>query len=254
MCPRGAGPIMVCMRTAAASDPHSAGDRVLVLGPGHGDVSLFAARRFCRVTATDFVPEELELTERRAAFEHLPVTVRVSDPQSLPFPDESFDLVIAMAATKHERIEGELLRVCRAGGRIWRVTEVTVHKRKEKEMQTHEIEQRSFEQPDEVREFPNGRAEILNVGGGVVGRFVFEPGWRWSNDVKPIAGTGSCQVQHFQYIISGRQRIRMDDGTEMEFGAGDVAVINPGHDGWVVGDEPVILVDWAGATTYAKQS
>jgi quercetin dioxygenase-like cupin family protein len=121
-------------------------------------------------------------------------------------------------------------------------------------MHTQELEQRSFAQPDEVREFPNGRTEILNVGQGVVGRFTLQPGWRWSNDVKPIVGTESCEVLHFQYIVSGRQRIRMNDGTELEFGPGDVALIHPGHDGWVVGDEPVVLIDWAGAGDYAKQN
>jgi hypothetical protein len=121
-------------------------------------------------------------------------------------------------------------------------------------MHAHQIEPKSFDQPDETREFPNGRAEILNVGDAVVGRFVFQPGWRWSNDVKPIAGTDSCQNRHFQYQVSGRLAIRMNDGTEMEFGPGDVAIIEPGHDGWVVGDEPAVILDWAGASTYAKQT
>jgi quercetin dioxygenase-like cupin family protein len=121
-------------------------------------------------------------------------------------------------------------------------------------MHVHGTEQLSFTQPDETRKFPNGRAEILKVGGGTVGRFVFEPGWRWSNDVKPIAGTDSCQVQHFQYTVSGRLGIRMDDGTEMELGPGDLALIGPGHDGWVIGDEPAVILDWAGAGNYAKPS
>ncbi len=94
--------------------------------------------------------------------------------------------------------------------------------------------------------------EVVNIGGGVVGRIRLEPGWRWSNDVKPIAGTDLCQAHHFMYQISGRMRVVMADGTEMESGPGDVAVIPPGHDAWVVGDEPVVGVDWGGATNYAK--
>ena len=113
-------------------------------------------------------------------------------------------------------------------------------------------EQKSFDNPDEVREFPNGRAEIVHAGGGEVGRFTFQPGWRWSNDVKPIAGTHSCEVAHFQYTVSGRLGVRMDDGTELELSAGDVAALPPGHDAWVIGDEPVVAIDWHGASNYAK--
>ena len=79
----------------------------------------------------------------------------------------------------------------------------------------HEAEHRAFAQPDEVREFPHGRAEIVKVGSGEVGRYTFEPGWRWSNDVKPIANTTSCEAPHFQYHVSGQLAILMDDGTEI---------------------------------------
>ena len=112
----------------------------------------------------------------------------------------------------------------------------------------------SFEKPDEVREFPNGRAEIVKAGGGTIGRLVQEPGWRWSNDVKPAAGTESCEAPHFQYHVSGRLAVRMDDGTEFVAEPGDVTSLPSGHDAWVVGDEPVIVVDWFGATDYAKSS
>ena len=115
-----------------------------------------------------------------------------------------------------------------------------------------QTEHRSFGDPDEVREFPNGAAEILKVGGADVGRLVLQPGWRWSNDVKPIAGTDSCTAPHFQYHVSGRLGIRMDDGTEFIAGAGDVTSLPSGHDAWVVGDEPVVVVDWFGASNYAK--
>ena len=115
-----------------------------------------------------------------------------------------------------------------------------------------QAEQRSFADAAEVRTFPNGRAEIIRVGDGEVARIVAEPGWTWSNDVKPIAGTDSCQAPHFQYHVSGRLGVRMDDGTEFEVGPGEISSLPPGHDAWVVGDEPVVVIDWHGATNYAK--
>jgi quercetin dioxygenase-like cupin family protein len=115
-------------------------------------------------------------------------------------------------------------------------------------------EHKTFAHPDETRAFPHGRAEILKIGNGEVGRLVFQPGWRWSNDVKPIAHTESCQAPHFQYHVSGRLAIRMDDGTEMIAGPGDVTSLPSGHDAWVVGDEPVVVIDWFGASNYAKGS
>ncbi len=116
-----------------------------------------------------------------------------------------------------------------------------------------QTEHRGFDKSDEVREFPNGRAEILRVGGSEIGRRVFEPGWRWSNHVKPIAGTDSCTAPHFQYHVAGRLAIRMDDGTEFIAEPGDVTSLPSGHDAWVLGDEPVVVVDWFGASNYAKQ-
>src|SRR6202161_4252199 len=100
-------------------------------------------------------------------------------------------------------------------------------------------EHKSFRAPDETREFPRGRAEILNVGGGQVGRLVFQTGWRWSHDIKTIAGTASCEAPHFQYQVSGRLAIRMDDGAEFIASPGDITALPSGHDAWVVGDEPV---------------
>lgn len=111
---------------------------------------------------------------------------------------------------------------------------------------------KSFAAPDEVREFPNGRAELVSIGDGMVGLLRFEPGWRWSKDVKPIAGTASCEAPHFQYHLSGRVAIKMDDGTEFIAGPGDVTSLPSGHDAWVVGDEPVVVVDWYGASNYAR--
>ena len=115
-------------------------------------------------------------------------------------------------------------------------------------------EHQTFAKPAEVREFPNGKAEILRVGDAEIGRLTFQPGWRWSNDVKPIAGTDSCDAPHFQYHLAGRLAIQMDDGTEFIAKAGDITSLPSGHDAWVVGDEPVVVVDWYGASSYAKQS
>ncbi|HET9901626.1 MAG TPA: cupin domain-containing protein [Actinomycetes bacterium] len=116
---------------------------------------------------------------------------------------------------------------------------------------TQGTEHRSFQQPDETRAFPRGRAEIVRVGGAELGRLTFEPGWRWSEHVKPIAGTASCEAPHFQYHVSGQLAIRMDDGTELVARPGDITSLPSGHDAWVVGDEPVVVVDWYGASNYA---
>lgn len=97
-----------------------------------------------------------------------------------------------------------------------------------------------------------GIVELVRVGDGVIGRATFEPGWRWSEHVRPLAGTDSCQVAHIGYVVSGRQRVIMDDGTELEFGPGDVVAIPPGHDADVVGDEPCVVIDFAGMEHYAE--
>jgi len=110
----------------------------------------------------------------------------------------------------------------------------------------------NFGEPDEVGNFPKGHLDLINIGGATVGRGVFEPGWRWSESVKPIAKTDSCEAAHFQYQISGVMKVIMDDGTELECRAGDVSLLPPGHDAWVVGDEPVIVVDFQGMVDYAK--
>ena len=102
-------------------------------------------------------------------------------------------------------------------------------------------ELKSFGTPDEVRKFPRGRLELINVGGATIGRAVFEPGWRWATSVQPIAKTSSCEAPHFQYHVSGRLAIRMDDGSELIAGPGDITSLPSGHDAWVVGDEAVPL-------------
>jgi hypothetical protein len=114
------------------------------------------------------------------------------------------------------------------------------------------VEMKDFANPDEVRRFSHGRLELLHMQGGTVGRLVLEPGWRWSNDVKPIAGTEWCEAPHFQYQVSGRLHVVMQDGHESELGPGSVSHLPPGHDAWVVGNEPVVAVDWHGASNYAK--
>jgi hypothetical protein len=120
-------------------------------------------------------------------------------------------------------------------------------------MDAHVTEHKTFSKPDETRPFPHGHAEILKVGGGEIGRLVFQPGWRWSRDVKPLAKTASCEAPHFQYHVSGRLAIRMDDGVEFVAEPGDVTSLPSGHDAWVVGDEPVVVVDWFGASNYARR-
>jgi hypothetical protein len=113
-------------------------------------------------------------------------------------------------------------------------------------------EHRGFQNPDEVREMPFGRAEVLKIGGGEVMRVTLQPGWKWSEHVKPIAGTELCQAPHFQVLLSGRVGVRMADGSEFEIGPDEVSVLPPGHDAWVIGDEPVVGVDWGGAHVWAK--
>ncbi len=122
-------------------------------------------------------------------------------------------------------------------------------------MASESLQKKSLDSPDETRTFQNGKAQIATLGDFSASRLVLEPGWRWSEDVKPIAGTDSCQVLHTGYQVSGRMRVRMEDGTEEEVGPGEAYVIPPGHDAWVVGDEPVVSVDMSSATvaSYAKE-
>ncbi|MDE2483132.1 MAG: cupin domain-containing protein [bacterium] len=115
------------------------------------------------------------------------------------------------------------------------------------------IERKNFSKPDEVRTFPKGRIEIVNVGGEAVARAIFEPGWKWSDCVKPQAGTGTCQSPHLGYVISGRMHVRGDDDTTMDYGPGDAMAIPPGHDAWVIGDETCVMFDVTAAPTYAKK-
>ena len=115
-----------------------------------------------------------------------------------------------------------------------------------------QMQKKSLAHPDEAREFPLGRLELVSVNGVTFGRGTLQPGWRWSTSVKPLAKTASCEASHLQYHVSGRLRVAMDDGTEMEFGPGDVSWLPPGHDAWVVGNDAVVVIDISGMGQYAK--
>ncbi len=112
---------------------------------------------------------------------------------------------------------------------------------------------RRFETPDEVRTFPKGRFELVRIGGLTIGRASYQPGWRWSADVGAAAGVTSCHVEHVGLVLSGCAAAAMDDGTVYEMRAGDLFYIPPGHDSWVVGDEPYVSLHFIGADEYANE-
>jgi hypothetical protein len=112
---------------------------------------------------------------------------------------------------------------------------------------------RRFEAPDEVRTFPKGRFELVRIGGLTIGRASYQPGWRWSADVGAAAGVTSCHVEHVGLVLSGCATAAMDDGTVYEMRAGDLFYIPPGHDSWVVGDEPYVSLHFIGADEYANE-
>jgi hypothetical protein len=115
------------------------------------------------------------------------------------------------------------------------------------------MESRSFDSPEEVRPFTDkGAAEVVTLAGSTVLKGRFEPGWRWSEHVRPIAGTDSCQSPHLLYVLSGRMHMRMDDGAEGEVGPNEAVRIEPGHDAWVVGDEACVVVDFGASPSYAR--
>jgi len=115
------------------------------------------------------------------------------------------------------------------------------------------LQRRRFSEPSDVRTIPHGRIDVVELDDAVVGRMTYEPGWRWSVDVQPIAGTDTCQYHHLGVTLSGRLRAQMLDGTELELGPGDVFEIPPGHDAWVVGDEPWVSVDFEAMRTFGRQ-
>ena len=114
------------------------------------------------------------------------------------------------------------------------------------------LEVKSHDTPDETRAPSKTRVEVVRLEGFTIGRFNFEPGWRWSECIKPVVGTESCQVSHVGYAVSGRIRVRLDDGTEQTIGAGQSYTIPPGHDAWVEGDEPFVGIEVMSAEQYAK--
>ena len=115
----------------------------------------------------------------------------------------------------------------------------------------NKTEFKDFSSPDETRVFEKGKVDLVKIGGGVVGRLTLQPGWRWSLHVKPIVKTDWCEAPHFQYQVSGRLHVLMSNGKEYDTHAGQVHAVPQGHDAWVVGNEEVVLIDWAGAGNYA---
>jgi hypothetical protein len=104
----------------------------------------------------------------------------------------------------------------------------------------------------EVRKYPHGKIELVNIAGGTFARFSMEKGWKWSNDIKPVVKTEWCEAPHLQYVVSGKLRVTMKDGTEFDVGPGDVASVPPGHDAWVVGDEPLLGIEFVGGRIAAE--
>jgi hypothetical protein len=115
------------------------------------------------------------------------------------------------------------------------------------------MEVANLNKPDEKRKFEKGKVDMVKIGGAAVGRAKFEPGWKWSKHLKPVVKTKSCEAPHFQYHVSGVLHIVMDDGAERDVGPGEISYVPPGHDAWVVGDEPVVVVDFQGMLDYAKK-
>ena len=121
------------------------------------------------------------------------------------------------------------------------------------EIAQHKMEKRSFAKPEETRTFEKGIVELVTIGDITFGRATLQPGWRWSTCVKPIAKTKSCEAPHLQYHVAGRLHVKMDDGSEEEFGPGEVSSLPPGHDAWVVGNDSVVVVDISGMTHFAER-
>ena len=114
------------------------------------------------------------------------------------------------------------------------------------------MEVKGFASPDEVRTFPKGKLELIKVGNVMIGKATFEPGWKWSSHVRPLVKTRSCEAPHFQYHISGTLHVVTDSGETRDVKAGEISALGSGHDAWVVGNEPVVVIDFQGMRDYAK--
>jgi mannose-6-phosphate isomerase-like protein (cupin superfamily) len=117
----------------------------------------------------------------------------------------------------------------------------------------YEVILKRFEHQDEVRRFDKGKFELVNLGGMAIGRASYEPGWKWSVHVGKSTGAKTCMVEHVGLVVSGRATAAMDDGRIIEMKAGDLFYIAPGHDSWVVGDEPYVSLHFLGADDYAQE-
>jgi mannose-6-phosphate isomerase-like protein (cupin superfamily) len=118
---------------------------------------------------------------------------------------------------------------------------------------TVNLVQKTFERPDETRKFSKGRIDFSTIEETRLARITLEPGWKWSEDVRPLAETGLCQSPHIQYVISGRLQVEMEDGTNLVLKPGDFVQIPPGHNAWVLGKEPFVAIDLAGLQEYIKK-
>lgn len=114
------------------------------------------------------------------------------------------------------------------------------------------IHRKNLKTPDETRQFGKGKIDVVTLAEFTIGRSTHEPGWKWSEHVKPIAKTDRCEAHHVGYVVQGRMKVRGADGSEEELSAGDAFVILPGHDAWTLGSEPAILLDFKSAAGYAK--
>jgi hypothetical protein len=114
------------------------------------------------------------------------------------------------------------------------------------------VESRNFESPDETRTPDKTTVELVNLAGGQIGKYTFQPGWRWSECIKPVVKTEKCQIEHLGYVVSGGLHVEHEGGSTGDVTAGDVYRIEPGHDAWVVGDEPAVFVEFQGAAHYAE--
>ena len=118
---------------------------------------------------------------------------------------------------------------------------------------TTSAEKKSFANADETRTFEKGTIDVVNLGNTQIGMARFQPGWKWSECVKPIAQTDSCQAEHLGYFVSGRMHVVTDDGIEIDYGPGDAMYLAPGHDAWILGDDECVFVDFLGAKNYARR-